>query len=213
MSVNIDLSKTQGYLEWLKTKLFLDSIATKAARRVVKRGEVYRCNLGMGIGSEENKDRPCVILQYDTGNTASPNTIVAPISHSSARLPIVVPIADKFDSNGKLILDGHVLLANVVCISKARLGDYVDRLTATEMIEVDKALAISVDLKRHYDKLKRMYDDKMDYINKLKDKIDELEAKLIQKEDTEGKLEDLCIEFGCGNISELIEKFQERKAI
>ena len=47
-------SKVQKCLEWLKTKLFLDLISSKAAKRIVKRGEVYKCNLGMGIGSEES---------------------------------------------------------------------------------------------------------------------------------------------------------------
>ena len=73
MSINIDLIKTQRYLEWFKTKLYLDSRASNARRRVVKRGEVYKCNLGMGIGSEECKERPCVIIQYDAGNVNSSN--------------------------------------------------------------------------------------------------------------------------------------------
>lgn len=56
MPINIDLSKTQRYLEWVKTKLYLDTKSNNARGRVVKRGEVYRCNLGMGIGSEECKE-------------------------------------------------------------------------------------------------------------------------------------------------------------
>ena len=179
--MNVDLLRVQQYLEWLKTKLYLDSRAFKAQKRVVKRGEVYKCKLGIGIGSEENKERPCVILQADTGNWRSPNTIVAPITHSVSKLPIVVPIADKLDVDGKLLLDGHVLLGNIVTVSKARLGNFIVNLDSKEMEEVDKATSISLDLKRHYDKLKNIHEDKLVYIEKLKLRRNELETELEEK--------------------------------
>ena len=128
--MNIDLTKTQQYLEWFKNKLYLNAIAPAAKNRIIYRGQVYRCNLGIGVGSEECKERPCVILQYNSANRTSPNTVVAPITHTTSALPIVVPIAEKKDSSGKLILDGNVLLGNITCVSKARLGDYITDLTA-----------------------------------------------------------------------------------
>lgn len=103
MSRSISLSKTQQYLDWLKTKLFLDSNAESAKKRVVKRGEVYKCNLGIGIGSEESKERPCVVLQRDKANLESPNTIVAPITHTSSTLPVVIPISPKYNNSGDVV--------------------------------------------------------------------------------------------------------------
>ena len=160
--MQIDLQKTQSYLEWTKTMLFLDSISSKAKQRIIKRGQVYRCNLGTGIGSEEGKERPCVILQRNSSNSKSPNTIVAPITHSSSTLDIVIPIQDKFDINQDLILDGNVLLGNVVTVSKARLGAYICDLNNSEMKAIDIALASSLDIKKHYDKLKAIHDDKLE---------------------------------------------------
>jgi mRNA interferase MazF len=181
MSRSISLFKTQQYLDWLKTKLFLDSNAESAKKRVVKRGEVYKCNLGIGIGSEESKGRPCVILQRDKANLESPNTIVAPITHTSSTLPVVIPISPKYDNSGDVVLDGNVLLGNIVCVSKARLGDYVAKLEPSEMRVVDKAIAISLDIKRHYDKLDNILNDKLAYIDKLKKRINELEELLAQE--------------------------------
>ena len=83
-------------------------------------------------------------------NRTSPNTVVAPITHTTSALPIVVPIAEKKDSSGKLILDGNVLLGNITCVSKARLGDYITDLTADEMRAVDKAIFISLDTNHYY---------------------------------------------------------------
>lgn len=166
--MNIDLTKTQQYLEWLKDKLYLNAISSSAQRRTVFRGQVYKCKLGTGIGSEECKERPCVILQYNSANKTSPNTIVAPITHTTSNVPVVIPIEDKFDTQGKVILDGNVLLGNIVCVSKARLGDYIADLSTSEMKDIDKAIAISLDIKRYYDSLQNEYNDKLQYIEKLK---------------------------------------------
>ena len=47
--MNIDLTKTQQYLEWFKNKLYLNAIAPAAKNRIIYRGQVYRCNLGIGV--------------------------------------------------------------------------------------------------------------------------------------------------------------------
>lgn len=177
MSV-VDLSKVNKYLDWVKAMLLLDGKSSNAARREVRRGEVYKCNLGIGVGSEENKERPCVIIQNNSANKRSPNTIVAPITHTARSNPVVVPISDKFDNSGNLILDGYVLLGNVVCVSKARLGDYKAKLTTDEMKQVDIALSKAIGLCNYYDKFKNILNDKEDHILKLKNKIVELENEL-----------------------------------
>ncbi len=176
--MDINLTKTQQYLDWLKEKLYLDKISSSASRRTVQRGQVYRCKFGIGIGSEQTKERPCVILQYNSANRTSPNTIVAPITHTTSRLPIVVPISDKTNSAGETILDGNVLLGNISCISKARLGDSITDLTAEEMKSVDKATAISLDVNHYYQTLQNIYNDKLEYIEILKTSRRDLQTDL-----------------------------------
>ena len=85
--MKIELNQAQKMLEWLKTKMYLDCTAVAAKNRSVKRGQVYRCNFGCGIGSEMQKDRPAVIVQNDVGNNHSGNTIVIPITHDTSTLP------------------------------------------------------------------------------------------------------------------------------
>lgn len=208
MGRSIDLSNTQQYLEWLKTKLYLDSIAPKAKSRIVRRGEVYKCNLGKGIGSEECKERPCLIIQSDAGNSKSPNVIVAPITHTNSALPIVVPVADQYDSLGQILLDGNVLLGNIVCVSKARLGDYVTKLNPDEMKNVDEAIAVSLDIKRHYDTLKNILNDKLDYIDKLKKKIKNLEDDKSQYANMSSKFDDLQKELGFEAFDDMMEQIK-----
>lgn len=51
----------------------------------VSRGEVWQCELGQNIGSEQNESRPVLIIQNDVTNTHSPNTIIAPLTSLSNR--------------------------------------------------------------------------------------------------------------------------------
>lgn len=207
--MNIDLTKTQQYLEWLKDKLYLNAIAPNSKGRIVTRGQVYRCKFGVGIGSEECKERPCVILQYDSANKSSPNTIVAPITHTTSRLPIVVPITAQTDASGKTILDGNVLLGNITCISKARLGDYITDLSAQEMKAVDKAISLSLDINHHYVTLQNMYNDKLEYIEKLKNSRTQMQAELSTKQQQLDELQKLLDKYHCTDIKSLT-KFLEK---
>lgn len=201
--MNIDLIKPQQYLEWLKDKLYLNAIAPIAKKRIIFRGQVYQCNLGVGIGSEECKERPCVILQYNSANKSSPNTLIAPITHSSSNLPIVVPITPQTDSNGNIILDGNVLLGNITCISKARLGNYITSLSPKEMKEIDTAIAISLDINHYYKTLQNEYRDKLHYIEKLKSIRNNLQTKLDTKNQQLTEYQNLLEKFRFGNIAEL----------
>lgn len=176
--MNIDLAKTQQYFDWFKEKLYLNAIAESAKKRTIFRGQVYQCNLGIGVGSEECKKRPCVVLQYNSANKSSPNTIVAPITHTTSPLPTVVPIADKLGAKGNVLLDGNVLLGNIVCISKARLEDHIADLTPDEMKQVDTAILLSLDLNHYYQTSQNKYNDKLQYIEKLKSIRSDLKADL-----------------------------------
>lgn len=169
--MKIDLSKTQEYLNWLSEKLFLDAKSDSAKNRVIKRGEVYWCHFGKGIGSEQGSTRPAVILQYDIANLKSSNTIVAPITHTERRFPTVVFVDDKYNDSGDKILNGYALLGNIVCVSKSRLGDYITCLNKEEMEKVNMALIDSVGLRHTFNKLEnRLHDleEKLKNIDKNK---------------------------------------------
>lgn len=165
--MKIDLEKTQSMLEWLKTKLFLDSIADKAKSRIVHRGEVYECNFGIGIGSEMQKDRPCVIVQGNLGNINSSNVIVAPITHTDKPLPCMAKITPQSNSQG-IILDGFANLSNIQTVSKARLGNYITRLSKKDIKEIDNALYVSVGVIKNIKNYEKKIENLENYIKILK---------------------------------------------
>ena len=166
--MKIELGQVQKMLEWLKTKLYLDSMSSNARSRTVKRGQVYRCNFGCGIGSEMQKERPAVVIQNDVGNSRSGNTIVIPITHDTSTLPCVAGITPQTDPAGNVILDGQANASNMMCVSKARLGDLVTTLPKADMKKVDEAIAKTVDLMGYYSDLSKRLDDKLGYISKIK---------------------------------------------
>ncbi|SHH74809.1 type II toxin-antitoxin system PemK/MazF family toxin [Desulfosporosinus lacus] len=176
--MDVKLDRVQLYLDWLKSKLYLDHQSNNASKRKVKRGNVYYCYLGRGVGSEEEKERPCVVLQRFDGNMNSPNTIVAPITHTSSTLDVVVPINTRYNQDGSILLDGNVLLGNIVTVSKARLGDYIATLTTPEMKQVDIALAKSIDIYKNTVKLENIIKDKDIYIGKLIEQRENLQRHL-----------------------------------
>lgn len=47
---------------------------------LVSRGEIWQCELGKNIGSEQNESRPVLIIQNDVNNKNSPNTLIVPLT-------------------------------------------------------------------------------------------------------------------------------------
>lgn len=160
MAVKLDLIRTQNQINWLKQKIYLDAMSESAKRRTVKRGQVYYCDFGVGIGSEIQKNRPAVIVQDNLPNRCSSNTIVVPITHNQSDLPCMIPLNERINPiDSSILLDGQANTANIVTVCKSRLGDYVCDLSNEEMKRIDLAIANGVDIAHYYLDLKDEYDE------------------------------------------------------
>ena len=177
--MNIDLAKVQKVLDWVKKLLYLDSVSVSSKKRLVKRGQVYWCDFGCAVGSEMQKNRPAVIIQNDLANSSSGNTIVIPITHDTATISCMAPVTQQLDSAGNVILDGQANTSNLMCVSKARLGNYICNLPNTDMIKIGEALARTIDLMKHYAKIERRLEDKLLFIAKLKKERNNAQDELV----------------------------------
>lgn len=83
-------------------------------------------------------------------------------------LPCVANITPQMDSSGNIILDGQANASNMMCVSKARLGDLVCALPASDMKLIDEAIARTVDLMGYYADITQKLNDKLNYIARLK---------------------------------------------
>ena len=71
------LRKRLSFLKWVNKNWNLRSSSMPP---VVKQKEVFFCQLGENIGSEQNRKRPVVIMQNNIGNAHGNTTIVVPIT-------------------------------------------------------------------------------------------------------------------------------------
>ncbi len=124
--MNIELSKTQRLLGWSSRKLYYHVGKVTQRRWTVKRGEVYFVDLGENVGSEENKTRPCVVLQSNSYNFNSPVFTCAIISNSNVTIPdIQIPIIGIYnykDETGNIRqLTGAIDLGQIKTVAKERI--------------------------------------------------------------------------------------------
>lgn len=69
------------FLQWCNRKLDLYSAPQP---KLVKQREIFYCELGQNIGSEQDGKRPVVILQNNVGNAHAKITLIAPITSFGA---------------------------------------------------------------------------------------------------------------------------------
>lgn len=189
--MSIELSNAQQFVSWMNTKSHLNTTAQNAARRFVKRGQVYWCHFGLNVGSEISKPtpRPAVIVSTFNINKNSSNVVVVPVTHNQTQLPYLVPITPVVDTDGNVILDGQADTANITCVSKARLGDFITTLSAAQMKNIDKSISVSLDL-LHY------YTDELDKYNKLAQHVKRVKTDRNEACDTLDKLKEVVFQHG-----------------
>lgn len=124
--------------------------------RIIKRGDIYYAELNPVIGSEQGGTRPVLIISNDIGNKHSPTVIIAAITsrvHTKAKLPTHTAVSN-YEGLDK---DSIILLEQIRTIDKQRLKQYMGMMPDNIMARVDKALAISVALKK-YEKCVNRYE-------------------------------------------------------
>ena len=176
----IELEQVQRMMDWFRKKLYLETIVPKARTRLVKRGQVYKCDFGRGIGSEMRKERPAIIVQNDIGNQHSGNTIVVPVTHNDHQSPCIISLTPRLTSEGELLLDGQANASNIMCVSKARLGDFITTLSSEEMKRIDEAMAKSLGIMSYYANMKKKLDDKIEYCLRLKKERNDAQDEVVK---------------------------------
>ena len=113
-------------------------------KRKLKRGAIYYADLSPIVGSEQDSQRPVLIISNDMGNRCSPTVIAAAITSKikKALLPTHCPLPASWGLNTPSL----VLLEQLRTIDKTRLTRYVGQLDEIAMKEIDTALAISIGL-------------------------------------------------------------------
>jgi mRNA interferase MazF len=115
--------------------------------RRICRGDIYHASLNPIIGSEQGGYRPVLVIQNDRGNQYSPTVIVAAITSKPKNKMATHVVLRGIDGIEK---DSVVLLEQIRTLDKRRLDDYMGMLDEQQMLKVDKALRVSIGMKKTY---------------------------------------------------------------
>jgi mRNA interferase MazF len=119
----------------------------------IRRGEIYWVDWSPQRGSEQAGKRPAIIIQNNIGNKYSPTTIVACCSTATYQksYPFIVSLTAQESGLPK---DCSVNLSAILTIDKSRLGDKCGELGEKKMLEIDKAIRLSLALENPGDSIR-----------------------------------------------------------
>jgi mRNA interferase MazF len=96
---------------------------------VVKRFDVYLVGLDPVIGSEIQKNRPCIVISPDEMNYNIRTIIIAPMTSASKDYPTRVPCTFKKKQ-------GHIVLDQIRTIDKSRLIKRLGSIDSKAQLDV-----------------------------------------------------------------------------
>ena len=108
-----------------------------------RRGEIWLVNWNPARGSEQAGKRPALVIQNDIGNEHASTTIVAALSTTIRIYPMNVLIEPP---QGGLTKPSLIKTGLILTVSKDRLEKRLGLIEDKKMVEVDRALRLSLAL-------------------------------------------------------------------
>jgi len=108
----------------------------------MQRGEIYSLDFGIPRGSVQGGVRPALVIQNDVGNRTSSTTIVAAIT-SKHKKSYAFHVEISTDESG-LPEDSTILLEQIQTLPQNRLVKKIGGIDKHKMVEVDRALIVSL---------------------------------------------------------------------
>ncbi|MBI5603224.1 MAG: type II toxin-antitoxin system PemK/MazF family toxin [Deltaproteobacteria bacterium] len=109
------------------------------------RGDVIQCDLNPVMGTEQAGIRPCVIVQIDRANIASPHTIIVPFT-TKIRRALLSSHAFIPAGIGGLLQDSVALCEQVRVIDKRRVIKVFGHLEDSYILKIGEALSVILGL-------------------------------------------------------------------
>ena len=106
---------------------------------MIRRGDIYWIASRTPRGREQSGMRPALVIQNDSGNESSDNTIIALMTSRSFSRDYPFHVSVRPQDSG-LREATTVLLEQLQTVDMARLGQLAGRLAADQMHEIDRAL-------------------------------------------------------------------------
>lgn len=104
--------------------------------RQFKRGQIWMAEMPKGKGSEQQNERPVIILQNDIGNYYSPTVTVISLTGQSKKW---MPTHVTLHKTNCLARTSIALAEQISTIDKERFKKYIGMVNPQEMFEIEDA--------------------------------------------------------------------------
>ena len=101
----------------------------------IKRFDLLEVELSGAKGSEQDKVRPCVVIQNDIGNRFSPTTLVMPLTHVIKNLNQPTHALIKLEDAIGLRTDSMIVAEQTRTVDKCRIIKKIGGLTSDKAKE------------------------------------------------------------------------------
>jgi mRNA interferase MazF len=110
----------------------------------VRRGELWWVALDPAAGSESKKTRPCLVVQRDAANAASPTTIVCPVTAAGSSAGDILNVIVEADS--RLTKTSRVVCNQIRVVDLRRFGTRIGRVDEVTLDAATRGLRAILDI-------------------------------------------------------------------
>lgn len=137
--VEEDKEKLIALDSWALRALEL-TVLERNVKCVPVRGEIWSLDLGINVGDEMDKIRPCIIVSYNIYNDKSNLCSVIPITHADCSHRTQFEINESCLEYSESTISGTAKAEQITTKSKARLGRKIGQLNEKGLKQLNYAL-------------------------------------------------------------------------
>lgn len=116
------------------------TVLERNVKCVPVRGEIWSLDLGINVGDEMDKVRPCIIVSYNIYNDKSNLCSVIPITHADCSHRTQFEINESCLEYSESTISGTAKAEQITTKSKARLGRKIGQLNEKGLKQLNYAL-------------------------------------------------------------------------
>lgn len=112
------------------------TVKERYTKKQPKHGEIWTVDLGVNVGSEMNKIRPCVIVSPNSYNESQRLVVVVPITHSDKSLKCQMKLNSESLTDSDCSIDGIIKTEQIRTVSYGRLHKHKGTLSEKALNEL-----------------------------------------------------------------------------
>lgn len=110
-------------------------------KKEIRQGDVYMCDLGEAVGSEQKSIRPILVISCDSLNINRSNVIIVPITSSTSKKNMINHYCLSKDKYGWFTHKSNIALLECIRdVSTIRIERYLGTIDQKDITEILKLI-------------------------------------------------------------------------